>query len=114
MNSRRRPAGGVQSAQGDPSPSGTVKKSVSSEEEIIQGWSSRREKVEIECHQKQRYQQHGGKRRFAATSAGQAADEGTKQSKHIHTYVHTATSRNIRQATLGHSQRSLMFMASFH
>ncbi|MEQ2292895.1 hypothetical protein AMECASPLE_027470 [Ameca splendens] len=83
MNSWRRPAGGVQSTQGDPSPSGTTKKSVSSEEEIIQGRSSRREEEEIETRQKQRYQQHGGKQRFAATSAGQAADEGTKQT-HTH------------------------------
>ncbi|MED6292070.1 hypothetical protein CHARACLAT_029941 [Characodon lateralis] len=75
MNSRRRPAGGVQSAQGDPSLSGTTKKSVSSEEEIIQGRSSRSEEEEIESHQKQHYQQHGGKWLFAATSAGQAADE---------------------------------------
>ncbi|MED6259670.1 hypothetical protein ATANTOWER_027893, partial [Ataeniobius toweri] len=49
---------------------------ISSEEDINQGRSSRREEEEIESHQKQRYQQHGVKRRFAATSAGQAAAEG--------------------------------------
>ncbi|KAK5622819.1 hypothetical protein CRENBAI_024278 [Crenichthys baileyi] len=36
MNSRIRPAGGVQSTKADPSPSGTTKKSVCSEEESIQ------------------------------------------------------------------------------
>ncbi|MEQ2312300.1 hypothetical protein AMECASPLE_029552 [Ameca splendens] len=82
MNSRRRPAGGVQSAQGDPSPSGTTKKRVSREEDINQGRSSRKEEEEIESHQKQRYQQHGGKRRFGATSAGQAADEALRRQRH--------------------------------
>ncbi|MEQ2314840.1 hypothetical protein AMECASPLE_016125 [Ameca splendens] len=88
MNSRRRPAGGVKSVQGDPSPSGTTKKRVSREEEINQLRSSRRAE-EIRSHQKQRHQQHGGKRRSAATSADQSVDDGTKQN------THTATSRNI-------------------
>ncbi|MEQ2300351.1 hypothetical protein AMECASPLE_024504 [Ameca splendens] len=84
MSSRRRPAGGVKSVQGDQSPSGTTKKRVSSEEEINQQRSSRRVEEEIRSHQKQRYQSHGEKRRFAATSAGQSVDDGTKQNTQTH------------------------------
>ncbi|MEQ2308975.1 hypothetical protein AMECASPLE_033832 [Ameca splendens] len=49
MSSRRRPAGGVKSVQGDLSPSGTTKKRVSREEESNQRRSRRAE--EIRSHQ---------------------------------------------------------------
>ncbi|KAK5606395.1 hypothetical protein CRENBAI_021867 [Crenichthys baileyi] len=73
MSSRGRPAG-VQSAQEDPSPTGTTKKRASIEEESNQGMSSRR-REEIRAQQKQRYQHQRRKRSFAATPSGQSVDK---------------------------------------
>ncbi|MEQ2317036.1 hypothetical protein AMECASPLE_038697 [Ameca splendens] len=65
MSSRRRPAGGVKSVQGDPCPSGTTKKRVSRKEEINQRRSRRTE--EIRSHQKQR-QENGAPQRHRLAS----------------------------------------------
>ncbi|MEQ2314465.1 hypothetical protein AMECASPLE_012386 [Ameca splendens] len=83
-SSRGRPAGGVQSAQEDPSPTGTTRKRASSEEESNQGVSSRRREGEIRAQQKQRYQQQRRKRSFAATPAGQSVEKSTRTCKDDH------------------------------
>ncbi|MED6259811.1 hypothetical protein ATANTOWER_032656 [Ataeniobius toweri] len=89
MSSRGRSAGGVHSAQEDPSPTGTTKKSASSEEESNQGMSWRRREEKIRSQQKQRYQQQRRKLRFSV-------DKVTKQNKLIRPPAATPPPKNTK------------------
>ncbi|MEQ2208183.1 hypothetical protein XENOCAPTIV_029196 [Xenoophorus captivus] len=90
MSSRRRPAGGVKCIQGDPSPSGTKKKRVTSEEEINQRRSSRRA-VEGTIKQEKCDDEHQAEADLPPTSRKFYSQSATKHAQHSDSFPEICT-----------------------